>query len=66
MARAFIGAGRNGRGNSGAGYRWAVVVPSRTYMKMLKAMVNGFEAYKIHFSCIFNLCMLPSAYSVYT
>ena len=33
---------------------------------MLKAMVNGFEAYHIHSLCILNLRMLSSTYSVYT
>ena len=42
------------------------LVSSRTPVKTLKAMVNGFEAYETHSSWIFNLCMLSSTYSVYT
>ena len=52
---AFIGAGRNGRERTILGLDTKKVVNrvfSRTSMKMLKAMVNGFEAYNNHSSCI--------------
>ena len=46
--------------------KWLSPGFSRIFMKILKAKVNGFGAYKTHSSYILNLCMPSLTYSVDT